>query len=203
MMPVGASGERAPALAPLTIMRVIRKGLMRVSAQSAIPMGASTTVVAMLPGPMAASTTERTKKMMGSMPTTPRDPLTAHLAIFSTVPLMVAMLKSSVAPDEDHEEPQGEELVEVRHLHDAARRHGDEKAEGDAHDADVALRDTADDNGDEQRHQGEDAQKLFLGHPAPEHAAQVVAPDDEAGCNEQQSEQQIPLQIHKDSLRLR
>jgi len=103
---------------------------------------------------------------------------------------------------EDHEQPQGKELVEVRHLHHAARGHGDEEPEGDAHDSDVTFRNAADDDGDEQRHQGEDAQKFLLGRPAPEHAAQGVAADDEAGGNEQKSEQQIPLKIHEDSLRL-
>ncbi len=111
MMPVGATGESAPALAPLQIMRVIRKGLIRVSPASAIPMGARTTVVAMLPGPMADSTQGRMKKTMGSIPTLPRDPLTAHLASFSTVPLMVAMLKSIVAPTRIMKSLRGKNLL--------------------------------------------------------------------------------------------
>ncbi len=111
MMPVGATGERAPALAPLQIMRVIRKGLIRVSPARAMPMGARTTVVAMLPGPIADRTQGRMKKTTGSMPTLPPDPLTAHRASFSTAPLMVAMLKSMVAPTRIMNSRRGKNLL--------------------------------------------------------------------------------------------
>jgi len=71
----GATGESAPALAPLQIMSVIRKGLIRVSPARAMPMGARTTVVAMLPGPMADSTQGRMKKTMGNIPHIAAGPL--------------------------------------------------------------------------------------------------------------------------------
>jgi hypothetical protein len=61
-------------------------------------------------------------------------------------------------PDEDHEQPQGEELVEVRHLQGAARRQRDDEGKGDAHDADVFLGYAADHDGDDQRNQGNHAQ---------------------------------------------
>ena len=188
MMPVGARGERAPALAPLTIMRVIRKGLIRVSAQSAIPMGASTTVVAMLPGPMAASTTERMKKMMGSMPTTPRDPLTAHLAIFSTVPLMVAMLNSSVAPTRIMKSLRGKNLLRSDTFMtppvDMAMRNPKAMHMMPTLRSEIQLMTTATSSATRERM----PRSSFLDTPPPRIPLRVVASDDEAGCDKQQSE---------------
>ena len=51
MMPVGANGESAPALAPLPTMIAIRNSGMPARAAVAIAIGASSAAVAMLPGP--------------------------------------------------------------------------------------------------------------------------------------------------------
>ena len=55
MMPVGANGDSAPALAPLPTMIAIRNSGMPARAAVAIAIGASSAAVAMLPGPIDAS----------------------------------------------------------------------------------------------------------------------------------------------------
>ena len=65
MMPVGANGESAPALAPLPTMIAIRNSGMPARAAVAIAIGASSAAVAMLPGPIDASAAPSTKNMIG------------------------------------------------------------------------------------------------------------------------------------------
>ena len=65
MMPVGANGESAPALAPLPTMIAIRNSGMPARAAVAIAIGARSAAVAMLPGPIDASAAPSTKNMIG------------------------------------------------------------------------------------------------------------------------------------------
>ena len=72
MMPVGANGESAPALAPLPTMIAIRNSGMPPRTAVAIASGATSAAVAMLPGPIDASAAASTKNITGIVPRLPR-----------------------------------------------------------------------------------------------------------------------------------
>ena len=69
--PVGATGDRAPACAPLPTIRIIRKGGTSARWPIAMAMGASNAVVAMLPRSIDESPNATRKNMMGMMPALP------------------------------------------------------------------------------------------------------------------------------------
>jgi hypothetical protein len=98
MTPVGANGETAPAWAPLPSMSALRKGGTPACAPTAMPIGASSAAVAMLPGPIEESTSATTKNITGMMPALPRQTATARAARRCSVPFTLAMPKSSVTP---------------------------------------------------------------------------------------------------------
>ena len=98
MMPVGASGDSDPALQPLPTMIAIRNGEMRIFSAVAIAIGASSPVVAMLPGPADASAAPSAKYMIGTIPTRPRQSRIALCATMSSVPLTCACANSNVTP---------------------------------------------------------------------------------------------------------
>ena len=77
MMPVGAKGESAPALAPLPTMIAIRNSGMPVRAAVAIAIGVRSAAVAMLPGPIDDNAAPSTKNMTGIVPALPRQTRTA------------------------------------------------------------------------------------------------------------------------------
>ena len=77
MMPVGANGESEPALAPLPAMMAIRNDGIFVRDAVAIAIGTTSAAVAMLPGPIDASTALSTKNMIGITPRFPRQMRTA------------------------------------------------------------------------------------------------------------------------------
>ena len=98
MMPVGAKRESAPACAPLPTISAIRNGGIAARMATAIAIGAMIAVVAMLPGPMLDSVTAMKKNMIGMTPALPRQARTARAAMRPSVPLLLAMPKSSVMP---------------------------------------------------------------------------------------------------------
>ena len=98
MMPVGANGERAPALAPLPTMIAIRKSGMPARAAVAMAIGVSSAAVAMLPGPIDESSAPSTKNMIGIVPAFPRQTRTAWWVSCDSVPFDCAMANSSVTP---------------------------------------------------------------------------------------------------------
>ena len=98
MMPVGAKRESAPACAPLPTISAIRNGGIAARSATAIAIGAMIAVVAMLPGPMLDSVTAMKKNMIGMTPALPRQARTARAAMRPSVPLLLAMPKSSVMP---------------------------------------------------------------------------------------------------------
>ncbi len=65
-MPVRATGENAPAFAPVQIMIAITIGLTPEFTATTIPMGATNATAAILPGPMAEKMKVSRKKMNGS-----------------------------------------------------------------------------------------------------------------------------------------
>ncbi len=71
---------------------------MPACAPTAMPIGASSAAVAMLPGPIDESTRATTKNITGMMPALPRQTATARAARRCSVPLTFAMPKSSVTP---------------------------------------------------------------------------------------------------------
>ena len=77
MIPVGATGDRAPACAPLPTMIAIRNGGMPARPATAIAIGAIIEAVATLPGPSDAITPASTKNITGISPTLPRHRRTA------------------------------------------------------------------------------------------------------------------------------
>ena len=98
MMPVGAMGESELACAPLAAMMVIRNGEMPVWPATAIAIGPSRAIDAMLPGPIDPKMNASTKNMIGIKPALPRQLLTARNASLPRVPLTSASVKSSVTP---------------------------------------------------------------------------------------------------------
>ena len=72
IMPVGAIGERDPALAPIPTMMAIKKAEILTCPATAIAIGATSAVAAMLPGPIEARTNARAKNIIGITPTLPR-----------------------------------------------------------------------------------------------------------------------------------
>src|SRR5688572_2459787 len=99
MRPVGANGDSDPEFAPLPTMIAIRNGEIRIRSAVAIAIGASSPVVAMLPGPADASAAPRPKYMIGTTPTRPRQSRIALCATMSSVPLTCACANSNVTPD--------------------------------------------------------------------------------------------------------
>ncbi len=98
MTPVGAKGESAPAWAPFPTISVIRNGEMPACAPTAMPIGARIAAVEMLPGPMVESPSAIAKNMKGMSPAFPPQMCTALAASRPSVPLALAMPKSSVTP---------------------------------------------------------------------------------------------------------
>ena len=98
MTPVGANGDIAPAWAPLPSIRAVRNGGMPACAPTAMPIGASSAVVAMLPGPIDERTSATKKNITGMIPALPRHADTARAASRCRVPLTFAMPKSRVTP---------------------------------------------------------------------------------------------------------
>ena len=98
MTPVGANGDRAPAWAPLPSISAVRNGGIPACAPTAIPIGASSAAVAMLPGPIDDRNSATTKNITGMMPALPRHTLTARVARRWSVPLTLAIPNSSVTP---------------------------------------------------------------------------------------------------------
>jgi hypothetical protein len=98
MIPVGAIGESAPALAPLPTIIAMRNTGIPVRAAVAIASGASSAAVAMLPGPIEAIATPSTKNITGIVPRFPRQSRTAWCARRSSVPFDCAIANSSVTP---------------------------------------------------------------------------------------------------------
>ena len=66
MIPVGANGESAPALAPLPTMIAMRNSGMPLRTAVAIASGASSAAVAMLPGPIEASAARQHEEHHGN-----------------------------------------------------------------------------------------------------------------------------------------
>lgn len=62
IMPVDASSEKAPALAPFATMTVIKKALILTLPATAIAIGAKSATAAILPGPMLAKSRAKPKK---------------------------------------------------------------------------------------------------------------------------------------------
>ena len=98
MTPVGANGESAPAWAPLPSISAVRNGGTPAWAPTAMPIGASSAAVAMLPGPIDDRNSATTKNITGMTPALPRHSVTARAASRCSVPLTLAMPKSSVTP---------------------------------------------------------------------------------------------------------
>ena len=78
--PVGATGDSAPACAPLPTMMAIRNGGMLARAATVIAIGPSIAAVEMLPGPIEAIAAPSRKKVTGINPLFPRHSLTAACA---------------------------------------------------------------------------------------------------------------------------
>ena len=98
MIPVGAIGDRAPAMQPWATMIVIRKGGIRARSATAIARGAINAAVAMFPAPIDAMPHDSPKNRIGISPAFPRQPRTAGRTTRSSVPLPRASVNSSVTP---------------------------------------------------------------------------------------------------------
>src|SRR5262245_51029916 len=98
MMPVGASGERPPALAPLASIIAMRKPGIPARPAMPIATGASSAQAAMLPAPIMARPAASTKNTIGIRPGFPRARRTACPQAVSSVPLTRACANSSVTP---------------------------------------------------------------------------------------------------------
>ena len=98
MIPVGANGESAPALAPLPTMMAIRKSGIFDRTAVDIASGASSAAVEMLPGPIDDSDAPSTKNITGIKPRLPRQIPTACRVSRSSVPFDCASANSSVTP---------------------------------------------------------------------------------------------------------
>ncbi len=98
MIPVNATGENAPALAPVQIMIAITNGLIPELMATVIPMGAMRATDAILPGPIADSAKVSRKKMNGSKAGCPRAALIANPASRSSVPFCCAIPNNRVTP---------------------------------------------------------------------------------------------------------
>ena len=98
MIPVGANGDRAPAMAPWATMIAIRNAGMPARAAAAIAIGATSAAAAMLPAPIEASARARPKNITGISPALPRQHAHRRAGDPSRVPLTCACVNSSVTP---------------------------------------------------------------------------------------------------------
>ncbi len=98
MMPVGATGDSEPDVAPWPTMIAMRNAGIRARAATVIAIGAMSAVVAMCPGPTDASTQPSAKNMTGTRPALPRHKRSARSATFVSVPFCWAWVNSNVTP---------------------------------------------------------------------------------------------------------
>ena len=96
--PVGAIGDSEPALAPMPTMIDMRKGGIPTCQETAMAIGATSAVAAILPGPIEASPNASRKNIIGMTPTLPRAYFTARYATRSSVPLSCACENRRVTP---------------------------------------------------------------------------------------------------------
>ena len=98
MMPPGANGDSVPANAPLPAMSAISSGDMPTLPATAMAGAASRALAGVPPGPIVDTTTPSAKNMTGNSPAFPRQSRTARPVNLDSVPLVSAMLNSSVTP---------------------------------------------------------------------------------------------------------
>ena len=153
MMPVGANGDSAPALAPLPTMIAIRKSGMPAREAVAMAIGVSSAAVAMLPGPIDDSAAPSTKNMIGIVPAFPRQMRTAWC-----VELRQRAVRLRHREQQRHAGERQKQLARKARHHGAHRQathvHADDPRHGDGEHADVQAAEAAD-----QHRQGERAHR--------------------------------------------
>lgn len=109
--PVGATGENAPALAPVATIIAISNGLIFDLAESCIATGAISKVAAIFPGPIADNTKVRTKIEIGSNFVLPPTREIKESVSFESEPFVDAIPKNSVIPTNIKNKLEGKRLV--------------------------------------------------------------------------------------------
>ena len=99
MMPTEENGERLPALAPLATINAVRNGETPTRWPTAMASGTRSATVEIAPGPTEQSAHATRKRQTGITRALPRASLMARWASPSSVPLVSAIAKSRVTPD--------------------------------------------------------------------------------------------------------
>lgn len=94
IIPVGATGLKAPAFAPVQIIIAIKSALMEELAATAMPIGAIKAVAAIFPGPMAERIKVNTKNKIGKSFGLPFTRLIKYLLNLAKVPFSSAILNN-------------------------------------------------------------------------------------------------------------
>jgi hypothetical protein len=89
--PVGAMGENAPALAPLTTIIDIMRADIFASPAIAMAIGAINAIIAMLPGPTAVKIIVREKMTIGNNPGFPLASFIVYFVNLSSVPIDIGL----------------------------------------------------------------------------------------------------------------
>ena len=109
--PVGATGENAPAFAPVATIMAISRGLIFDLADNCIATGAIKRVAAILPGPIADKINDKKKIETGSSFVFPPILDIKESVNFESVPLVEAIPKNSVIPTSIRNRFDGKRLV--------------------------------------------------------------------------------------------
>ena len=152
MTPVGANGESEPACAPLPTMMIIRNAGMAARPATAIAIGASSAAVETLPGPSEASAAAEHEEHHRNEPGVAAADV--HGAVRDPVERAVQLRlreqqRHAGQREEQRDREAGDHLVE-RH---AAEVDADDPGQRERQDADVQLREAADENRDDERGQ--------------------------------------------------
>ena len=157
MMPVGATGDSAPAWAPLPTMIAIRNGGMPARPATAIAIGAIIDAVATLPGPSDAISAGEHEEHHRHQPDVAA--AQAHRRVRHAVQRAVQL---RLREEQRHAGERQKELRRKAAQHvveaHAAGVDADQPRQRQAQHADVQLGDAADDHGDDERAEGEPGQ---------------------------------------------